>query len=281
MKKNRFKNTTTGRMPVLFAAFALLVLMQGPLIAKEKSTLEMRVWNNRPFELTLNGMKYRSQGFLRIEDLRAGIYQVQITQREANRYHAKGFKITRVFSGTLRIPAQSRVRTEAGRSKNLIVHSIERLGPVERPGLPQRPVAESCPYEHTYDGEDHYESGWTNSDEGWSEDNDWYYADEVLRPEAVLGEAEYGDILNRMTESWFEEDRLIIARQAIGNRAISSEQALELAGTFSFESTRLEFAKYAYLKVIDPQRFYIVNDAFSFSSSKRELDEFIQANLRE
>jgi len=281
MRNTSILNKVIGRLPVLFAAFTLLVLMQGPLFAKTKSTLEMSVWNNRPFELTLNGMKYRSQGFLRVDDLRAGIYQVQVTQRVANRYSANGYKVTRVFSGTLRIPAQSKVRAEAGRSKNLIVHSVERMPVAARPGYSGRPSATDCAYQHDHDGNEPFESGWVSDEDVWTEDNEWAYVDEVVRPVAVMDEEEFEDILSRMQESWFAEDRLIMARQAIGDRSISSGQALEMAGTFSFESTKLEFAKFAYLKVYDPERFYILNDAFSFSSSRRELDEYMRSNPRE
>ncbi|MCX7728498.1 MAG: DUF4476 domain-containing protein [Bacteroidia bacterium] len=44
---------------------------------------------------------------------------------------------------------------------------------------------------------------------------------------------------------------------------------------FSFEETRLEFAKYAYSKVIDKENYYQVNDAFQFENSIEELNNSI------
>jgi hypothetical protein len=45
---------------------------------------------------------------------------------------------------------------------------------------------------------------------------------------------------------------------------------------FSFESTRLEFAKWAYDGTIDRQNYWKLEDEFSFSSSKTELSQHIQ-----
>jgi hypothetical protein len=56
---------------------------------------------------------------------------------------------------------------------------------------------------------------------------------------------------------------------------MSAVQVRELMEAFTFESTRVEFAKFAYPMVTDKERFYIVYDAFTFSSSIDELDDFI------
>ena len=42
------------------------------------------------------------------------------------------------------------------------------------------------------------------------------------------------------------------------------------------ESTKLEFAKYAYKRTYDIENYYKVNDAFTFESSIEELDAYIQ-----
>ena len=73
----------------------------------------------------------------------------------------------------------------------------------------------------------------------------------------------------------FDSSRLTVAKQvATGNR-LSASQITEICQLFSFESNALEFAKYAYPYCIDPNRYYLVNQAFKYDSSKRELNEFI------
>ena len=44
---------------------------------------------------------------------------------------------------------------------------------------------------------------------------------------------------------------------------------------FSFEDGKLEFAKQAYANCLNKDEYYLVNQAFIFSSSKNELNEFI------
>lgn len=73
----------------------------------------------------------------------------------------------------------------------------------------------------------------------------------------------------------FDSDQLRIARQAIRQNGATSAQVRELMGMFSFESSRLKLAKSAYRFTADKRNYYIVNDAFQFSSSRRELDRFI------
>lgn len=73
----------------------------------------------------------------------------------------------------------------------------------------------------------------------------------------------------------FDTGRLSIAKQMASTNPLSSRQVRELMDLFTFESTKLEFAKFAYHYVINPERFYEVNDAFTFSSSTTDLYQYI------
>jgi hypothetical protein len=44
---------------------------------------------------------------------------------------------------------------------------------------------------------------------------------------------------------------------------------------FSFESSRLEFAKFAYKYTWDINNYFLLNDAFDFESSIDELNKYI------
>jgi hypothetical protein len=84
-------------------------------------------------------------------------------------------------------------------------------------------------------------------------------------------------VINAMDRSSFESDKLLIAKQALRNNSIYSAGVERIARQLSFESSRLEFAKYAYESCVDPENYYRVNTVFSFSSSIRKLDEFINS----
>jgi hypothetical protein len=49
---------------------------------------------------------------------------------------------------------------------------------------------------------------------------------------------------------------------------------------FSFEGTRLDFAKFAYGRTYDIGNYYMVNDAFTFETSIDELNDYINGYRR-
>lgn len=74
----------------------------------------------------------------------------------------------------------------------------------------------------------------------------------------------------------FEDSKLTIAKQIIQSNCLLSSQVKEIMLLFSFEDTRLNFAKFAYAYTLDLRNYYKLNDAFTFESSINELDRFIQ-----
>ncbi len=73
----------------------------------------------------------------------------------------------------------------------------------------------------------------------------------------------------------FESDKLIISKQITNTNCLTSEQVKQIVGLFNFEKSRLEFAKFAYTRTYDIENYFIVNDAFDFSASKRELSNYM------
>jgi hypothetical protein len=74
----------------------------------------------------------------------------------------------------------------------------------------------------------------------------------------------------------FEDSKLTIAKQIISTNCLLSSQVREIMLMFSFEDSRLAFAKYAYGYTLDLGNYYKVNDAFTFESTIDELNEYIQ-----
>jgi hypothetical protein len=91
-----------------------------------------------------------------------------------------------------------------------------------------------------------------------------------------MDEATFRELKNVVANRWFDSSKLEVAKQGVSNSSISSAQLAELMDMLSFESSKLELAKFAYRYVADKQKFFIVNDAFSFESSISELDRFVR-----
>ena len=73
----------------------------------------------------------------------------------------------------------------------------------------------------------------------------------------------------------FSDSKMTLAKQITQNNCLTADQIQELMRLFDFESDKLEYAKFAYGFVYDPQNYYKVNDAFEFESSIEELDAYI------
>jgi hypothetical protein len=85
----------------------------------------------------------------------------------------------------------------------------------------------------------------------------------------------FEDLIYQLRNSSYESDKLIIAKQAVRGNGYSADQIGDIMMEFSYESSRLEFAKFAYGFCINPDQYYQVNSAFQYSSSIDELDRFI------
>ncbi|MBL7754922.1 MAG: DUF4476 domain-containing protein [Chitinophagaceae bacterium] len=75
----------------------------------------------------------------------------------------------------------------------------------------------------------------------------------------------------------FENNKLDIAKQAISAKCMNTQQIIQVCKLFSFENNKLDFAKFAYAYCSDPENYFKVNSVFTFSSSKSELNQFLQS----
>lgn len=87
--------------------------------------------------------------------------------------------------------------------------------------------------------------------------------------------ASFSALLATVRDQWFDDTKKDIALQALQYNYLSTAQVTQLLHSFTFEDTKLSLAKAAYAKVTDPQNYFMVNDAFTFSSSVSELSDYI------
>lgn len=89
--------------------------------------------------------------------------------------------------------------------------------------------------------------------------------------------AEFDDVKKSLESKGFEETKMTMAKQVGSNRCFTVDQVKGIMGLFSFEDSKLDFAKYAYERTYDIDSYYKVNDAFSFESSIDDLNNYIMA----
>lgn len=102
--------------------------------------------------------------------------------------------------------------------------------------------------------------------------------DVVLEPAQVnMNDTDFSQALSVIEKQSFESNKLTTAKQVVANNLLSVEQIMKICKLFSFENTKLDFAKSAYDHCIDKERYYLMNDVLEYSSSKDELDRFISS----
>ena len=89
---------------------------------------------------------------------------------------------------------------------------------------------------------------------------------------------EFRQLENSIVNRSFDSSKLEIAKQGISMNHVSSRQVATLLNLFSFESYKLDLAKFAYGFTTDKQNFFLVNDSFTFESSVRDLNDYLYRN---
>ena len=73
----------------------------------------------------------------------------------------------------------------------------------------------------------------------------------------------------------FEDTKLGIAKQITTNNRLCVSQIVQICRLFTYENTKLEYAKFAYSYCYDKNNYYQLNDVFEYSFSKDELRKYI------
>lgn len=92
-----------------------------------------------------------------------------------------------------------------------------------------------------------------------------------------VSEADLQAMLKSLRAEAFEDTRLATARQMlqVSRKNYLSRQVLQLVKCFRFEDNRLTVAKLAFDAVLDPENYFVVNEAFSFAQTREELADYI------
>lgn len=92
-----------------------------------------------------------------------------------------------------------------------------------------------------------------------------------------MAEGSFATAKQSISSKSFEDSKLTIAKQIAGSNCLLCSQVKEIMMLFSFEDSRLEFAKLAYKHTFDIGNYFQLNDAFKFESSIDDLNQFINS----
>lgn len=128
------------------------------------------------------------------------------------------------------------------------------------------------------------EPNWNNeNDNTWNNNNQWNQQDNGNYNDNSWGayngqmsEGRFKQLIDQIKKASFETSKESVAKQALKTNNITCSQLVRILNEFSFESTKLQFAKDAYKNVVDKNNYYLINDVFVFQSSKDDLLEFLE-----
>ena len=82
--------------------------------------------------------------------------------------------------------------------------------------------------------------------------------------------------LQVLKDDSFDSGKLDKAKKYIDKTTLSASQITEINTKFSFDASKLEWAKYAYSKCYDKQNYFLLKPSFTFSTSYSDLEDYIE-----
>jgi len=294
--KNKTQNPVS-RLKVI--GLFVLTLMASSLFANNGSSLRLLLPNTGEHTVFIDNVPYRGvYDKFRVDQLRPGNHRIKIVELVIS---PRGRVLDKfvLYNGMVFIPRNAKIWARVNRNGRL---HIERTFQRENNrgyydgnrGYERRDNSN-----RRYDYDNYYDEDWYGYNDGGYDRNDRdNYAQREgnsQRDEYSRGQNEQRDnrdsryssnsnrrsdehfalTISAINKQAFDTERLKIAKNAVSQGNMSSKEIAEITKLFSFESSRLEFAKYAYDYTTDRINYVIVQEAFQFNSSVSELQDYI------
>ena len=236
--------------------FFLLVLffISGSKCISGDTYLQLSLFNDADFTVVLDDISLNEPGNIaEFENLAAGEHFLRVVKSGAN----VPSKDDVLFEGKIKIPSGFNVYAVIDEYN---AFSIYKKVPVEKGRC-----RVNCDY-YRY-------CGGTGHNVHHEEHHENIVSDECKYK--IINENDYREFKKSIGSRNFEGTNVDITKEMLDKNTVSSEQVREILGFFTFESDKLENAKYAYKHTCDQKNYTKVNDAFTFDASVQELRNYI------
>lgn len=95
----------------------------------------------------------------------------------------------------------------------------------------------------------------------------------------LISNSNFQQFINSLSQSSFDSNKLIEAKNYAKQGNLSANQIAEISKQFSFDSNRLDWAKYAYGKCYDKVNYFVLKNTFAFQSNYKSLEEYIATQI--
>ena len=91
----------------------------------------------------------------------------------------------------------------------------------------------------------------------------------------LITDADFAEGLHHVRAESFDDGKLRVVKQLIDGNYLYADQVMVLVKEFDFKGNQEQIAKYAYPKTYDQKNYYLIYDAFTYNSSKDELERWL------
>jgi hypothetical protein len=253
--------------------FIFLFAAQNTFARWNKGMLRIREERGRSISVTIDGMRYNKIGkTITVPNLSPGRHMIKVFAYNSNGYgYRNGLML---YQGTIDVHAGT----------------IYYCSVIDR-GMD---VEENCcidDYGHwnnndNWDNWDEESQTWNNNrkwnhDDRWNNDTDRnndnnnYEDNNWAHYNGGLSNSRYIQLIDQVRKASFESSKVTVLNTMLRNTTLTVAQMLGILRELTFESTKLQFAKDNYNKMTDKRNAFMINDLFTFQSSKDDFLEFL------
>ncbi|MEI8201684.1 MAG: DUF4476 domain-containing protein [Bacteroidota bacterium] len=294
-------------MKKLTVILALISLFAFQSKAGKPSKLSLRMHNNTYFCVTIDNVFYKNTTNNYISNsITEGNHKLKVTQKTQAMGNHQNTNV--VFDGTIFIPG--------GYDIEAIINKNSKFEIVKKTALYSNNQGGNGGNNNNQNGgwgnnnnnhNGNQNGGWGNNNNnqngnqngGWgnnnNQNNNWDKDDNshhdshhhngnnnnnqpVNNYSLAMNADDFHQLKMSVSSKSFENTKLEVAKQATAANWLMCDQVLEIMKLFSFESTKLDYAKFAYDRTLDKEKYYKVNDAFTFESSITSLNQYIKGH---
>ena len=215
----------------------------------DQTKLTISTSGNVPVRIMVDGKKYTNKnGDVTINNLAAGYHTVKIFVQQRQKGQDRG-----QFNGNqpyYQLMYNSSIVIKQQYHTDMLVN---RFGKVF---IDEQPLS----------------NGYYEDEENWGDDGNGQggYNQQAMTPQI------FEQFKQAVTKATFDDDKSLVVKQVANNNLFTSVQVKEIVQLFTFESGKLDIAKFLYKYTIDKGSYFIVNDAFTFNRTREDLMKYMQ-----
>jgi Domain of unknown function (DUF4476) len=282
-------------MKTIFTFFASLILSiavfaaPSGIAARPKSILTIKSIDRGDIRVIIDGRRFEpNDNYLRIQGIESGSHDIKIyRERNGGLFTIFGKRYEVVFSKCITVNPRTNVMISVDRFGRTTVNESRVNG--WGFGRDDKGFDDHNNRDWDNNHDFNYDRGgkqgdydkdrdgkWDNHDGRYDDKDDRGYSDNGYNK--GMNDREFSQVLQAISKEWLESNKLKSATQIVTANSLTSAQVKQLVLMFSFESNKLELAKQAYRNTVDKNNYFMINDVFSFSSSKDDLARFIRSS---